>query len=625
MPTDFHYVPTSGDLSGKSFEEQTERAFNELGAQIDSIELGSSSALQSASQALTIANQAALQAGNAEAAAQGAVQQVSQLNADVSSLDSRVNLAEQTAAGAYDMAAVADSNATQAISIATQADEKADEALTDSSQALDTATTALNTANSALLAVNRGNGAFTSTSEIIDADDYIAPNNLYVLNSGSLNFPIATPLYFEIKTNDFQTTATQMIWNEGESAVLNRYMRLAVVEQNLNAGSEVFNFTANADVSSVDGELTVSANSNVLDASFAPGSFVAERNIGAHLSGTLSFALDSFTDGVVTVNSIDLIQVKNSSVYLLTNTIGGNNAYLNVRNITMSSNQIEIGLTITWTDIRQPTVTWAPWRMAGSDRIAYNTSVTLYLSPSGSDSNDGLSEDAPFATWEAVVSLLRSIDVRGHAININVSAGNYPGQRFILTSGCEAGSSVINLIGPGSGAATLTTTTSAEEYIFSCVSLGVVVNIYGNFTIVNSSSGSSFHNASSVVNYRSGTLTLSTARLGMVVELGGYTRFYSGTGIVFSGTFMFCVQVSNNGVMHLNASNINYQSVTVSSANLYSTHSSGISLGAATISGSVTGTRYAVRSLSIIDTNGGGANFIPGTAAGSAASGGVYV
>ena len=48
MSVDFKYVPINGPLSGRAFEEQTERAFNELGANMDGMQ-------QTAAQAVDIA------------------------------------------------------------------------------------------------------------------------------------------------------------------------------------------------------------------------------------------------------------------------------------------------------------------------------------------------------------------------------------------------------------------------------------------------------------------------------------------------------------------------------------------------------------------------------------------
>jgi hypothetical protein len=41
--------------------------------------------------------------------------------------------------------------------------------------------------------------------------------------------------------------------------------------------------------------------------------------------------------------------------------------------------------------------------------------------------------------------------------------------------------------------------------------------------------------------------------------------------------------------------------------------------------GTISGARYISQRNSVIDTNGGGANFFPGSTAGSTALGGVYI
>jgi hypothetical protein len=48
-------------------------------------------------------------------------------------------------------------------------------------------------------------------------------------------------------------------------------------------------------------------------------------------------------------------------------------------------------------------------------------------------------------------------------------------------------------------------------------------------------------------------------------------------------------------------------------------------VGYSVAAGTATGTRYLSGSNSVINTNGGGANFFPGSGAGSTATGGQYL
>ena len=70
MPIDFHYVPLAPEpLSGPEFITQTERAFNELGVEIDNANNTANTALSTADSALATANAALQTAQEADAEA----------------------------------------------------------------------------------------------------------------------------------------------------------------------------------------------------------------------------------------------------------------------------------------------------------------------------------------------------------------------------------------------------------------------------------------------------------------------------------------------------------------------------------------------------------------------------
>jgi len=117
MPVKFKYVPTSGALSGKSFEAQTEAAFNELGAEIDQIR-------EIAEEVKRIAQTA-----------------VDTANAAMTTV--------QTAVDAANMAQTAAANATSA---ANMASAKADNAAARAAEAGQSARVAINTAGAARMA-----------------------------------------------------------------------------------------------------------------------------------------------------------------------------------------------------------------------------------------------------------------------------------------------------------------------------------------------------------------------------------------------------------------------------------------------------------------------------------------
>jgi hypothetical protein len=180
MPTNFQYVPTSGDLSGKSFEEQTEKAFNELGSQIDIIEDTAGNAVDIASSALSAATDAVNTANNAITAA------------DI------------------------------ALSAANAAQATADNALSSASAAQGTADNAQVTANNALDIASAASGIYEEISETgVDLDAYIiAVGRWHFTASDILNSPVPAPVYVTVFTDDKYTTVTQFAWNNDEEGAI---------------------------------------------------------------------------------------------------------------------------------------------------------------------------------------------------------------------------------------------------------------------------------------------------------------------------------------------------------------------------------------------------------------------
>jgi len=284
MPTKFQYVPTSGDLSGASFEDQTERAFNELGAEIDEFSQVANDASDIAKQALETAQNAETTASEAEAKAESAQQQADELEARVDELESDVEEAQETADKALETAETAQTLANTASGVATAAQNAATEALSASAEANATANNALIVANSAMSSSSGTSGVYTTVVDEVDADDYWEEVGEYFVTapkSGSAgddedsetpdatNFPISPPLWFRVEITDTGTSVTQTCWpasedeapddeveeEEGESGgddateddstatdSFGIYTRVGTITQTLTDGEETFEF-----------------------------------------------------------------------------------------------------------------------------------------------------------------------------------------------------------------------------------------------------------------------------------------------------------------------------------------------------------------------------------------------
>ncbi len=128
------------------------------------------------------------------------------------------------------------------------------------------------------------------------------------------------------------------------------------------------------------------------------------------------------------------------------------------------------------------------------------------------------------------------------------------------------------------------------------------VNITGNCTFAGTSN-----------------IHLQVGRLACLVVAASYT--------VAGTTPQTHWNLTNNGVLIVNASltislsgTPAFSTAFIMATKCATTNTAGISW-----SGTATGVRYNVQSNAVVDTGGGGANYFPGNAAGSTATGGQYI
>lgn len=244
MPTDFKYVPTSGNLPGKSFEEQTQQALNELGGSIEdgnetaeeakqiaqSAKDTASQALQTVQTAVDAANIAVLSAQNAISTANSANLAANNALAGATEAKTTANLATTTANSALDTALTAKTAAETALNTVGNLES-------DIQSAQETATIALNIAGMAQgvyinVPTATSDGLNNPTIIQFDANDYISSaQKFYVIPAPDttlpqvpLNFPseLIPPIYFLIEVNSDSTSVSQSAWDVGADRVYTR-------------------------------------------------------------------------------------------------------------------------------------------------------------------------------------------------------------------------------------------------------------------------------------------------------------------------------------------------------------------------------------------------------------------
>jgi len=210
MAVKMRYVPTSGSLSGMSFEKQTERAFNELGVEIDDANATAAEALDVATQAENNSNQAILGVQAATEAANDASLKADAANGAAQQAVATANAAQTAANNANDQSATAMANAQTALSGVADANATANNALSVATQARGMAQTASAQAQTALSMFANGM-AYTVTPDDTNLNTIFLGQRLYLTGTVN-NAPIAVPFYLDVVNTNDVTGATQRVW-----------------------------------------------------------------------------------------------------------------------------------------------------------------------------------------------------------------------------------------------------------------------------------------------------------------------------------------------------------------------------------------------------------------------------
>lgn len=237
---------------------------------------------------------------------------------------------------------------------------------------------------------------------------------------------------------------------------------------------------------------------------------------------------------------------------------------------------------------------------------------TLYVSPSGSDTTGNGSTTAPFATIQKAVNVFAALDLNGGTVYVALRDGTY-------SAGATLSNSVNGKI------AVIGNSTSPAN---------VVVN--GTFTA--DGSGSRLSVSSMLLN--GGVVAKNSGAIEVATNM---TFGAAGSGVHIQATDVGRVYLMNNytvtgaASVHLNA-NLNAMILasgasactmsgifTFSGAVAQAFQGGQINVSGITYTGAnVAGARYNAGLNAVIYTGGGGANFFPGTVAGSVGSGAQY-
>jgi len=259
----------------------------------------------------------------------------------------------------------------------------------------------------------------------------------------------------------------------------------------------------------------------------------------------------------------------------------------------------------------------------GSTRSALKANLTIYVSPTGSNSNDGLDPSSPFLTiqraWSEIVS---NYDLNGFIATIQVADGTY-NTALVATSGP---------VGANSGNASVVIQGNAAS------PGNVIVAVTGSsaflaqggaqFTVKDMRIQTVGADADGVRSGPGGIVTIANLIFG---GIGGAALHALGGYISATGNY----SITSNSVNHAKATAFGKVSLSTVTVTLTATpaftgvfaysQQGRVEAVGTTFSGAATGSRYSVIENGVITVNGAGTTVLPGNAAGSSASGGQYV
>jgi hypothetical protein len=254
-------------------------------------------------------------------------------------------------------------------------------------------------------------------------------------------------------------------------------------------------------------------------------------------------------------------------------------------------------------------------------REVLSANRTYYVRTTGSDGNDGLSAGTAFLTIQAAVNTALALDMSIHSVTIDVGAGTFAEGNLLTVNG--NGNARITIKGAGYDQTTLTAVNYGVQTAYGVVltlkDIDIAAGIIG-LTAINAS----IVNLAGTVQFSGGgSYLMSAGSGGSIVAVGGTLRINSDT--------VYIVNVGAFGYVQLAVATVVIAKDITAGATINASELGVVRCTASSVTwdvsaGTVTGQRYRASLNAVIDTvTGGGADYFPGTAAGSTSTGGYYV
>lgn len=257
-------------------------------------------------------------------------------------------------------------------------------------------------------------------------------------------------------------------------------------------------------------------------------------------------------------------------------------------------------------------------------RRVLTSAVTYYVRTDGSDSNNGLSDTAGGAfrsAQKAVDTIADTLDIASQTVTVQIADGTYTSPIILRNVvGYSAPGNLIIKGNSGASANVVLSTTSADAVLAGGISavwqikdVKLQTTTGGNGLNINQGAILQFGN----INFG------ACAGYHILCQQGSFVKAISSYAI--SGGALAHGQASQRAQIGIFGVNLTITNTPAFSTAFADVRSLGLFVsGSNTFTGSATGSRYSVTQNSLLETFGSGSTYLPGNAAGSTATGGLY-